>query len=111
MTLEAYVSAAYQMSLTQFNAQIETLAQRYVKRDLLTYSLLEKFPELKIADDSYENEAKALYDELKANGEYTGTYEDFVTYNDKYDILISLYSRRILSYFTDNATVTDWSKY
>ena len=107
MTLEAYVSAAYQMSLTQFNAQIETLAQRYVKRDLLTYSLLEKFPELKIADDSYENEAKALYDELKANGEYTGTYADFVTYNDKYEILISLYSRRILSYFTDNATVTD----
>ncbi len=107
MTLEAYVSAAYQMSLTQFNTQIESMAQQYVKRDLLTYYILEQIPELKISDSEYETEAKALYDEMKASGEYTGTFEDFTTYNDKYDILISIYTRNIIKYFSDNATVTD----
>ena len=107
MTLEAYVTAAYRMTLEQFNAQLDTMAKQYVKRDLLTYYIVNQIPELKIADSDYEAEAKALYDELKASGEYTGTYENFVEYNDKYDIMISLYTRRILAHFSENATVNN----
>ena len=95
------------MTLEQFNEQITAMAQQYVRRDMLTYYIVAQFPELKIADSDYEAEALALYNELKASGDYTGTYEDFTKYNDKLDITISIYSRRVLKYFSDNATVTE----
>lgn len=107
MTLEAYVSAAYKMTLEQFNEQITAMAQQYVRRDMLTYYIVDQFPELKIADGDYEAEAQAIFNEMKENGEYTGSYEDFTKYNDKADIMISIYSRRVLKYFSDNATVTE----
>ena len=107
MTLESYITAAYQMSMTQFNTQIEALAKQYVKRDLITYYILSKNPELKISASDYETEARALYEDMKANGDYSATYEEFTTYNDRYDILTTLYSRRVIKFFRDNTTVTE----
>ena len=95
------------MSMTQFNTQIEALAKQYVKRDLITYYILSKHPELKISASDYETEARALYEDMKANGDYSATYEEFTTYNDRYDILTTLYSRRVIKFFRDNTTVTE----
>ena len=107
MTLESYVTAAYQMSIEQFNTQIDAMAKQYVKRDLIAFYIVSEIPELKISDSEYETEAKALYEDMKANGGYTGTYENFLSYNDKYDIMTSIYTNRVIKYFSDNATVTD----
>ena len=107
MTLESYVTAAYQMSIEQFNTQIDAMAKQYVKRDLIAFYIVSEIPELKISDSEYETEANALYEDMKANGGYTGTYENFLSYNDKYDIMTSIYTNRVIKYFSDNATVTD----
>lgn len=107
MTLEAYVSAAYKMTLAQFNTQIDAMAKQYVKRDLIAFYVVSRIPELKLSDSEYETEARALYDDMKANQGYTGTYEDFISYNDKYDIMTSIYINRITKYFRENATVTE----
>ena len=60
-----------------------------------------------VPEKVFTTEARALYEDMKANGDYSATYEEFTTYNDRYDILTTLYSRRVLKFFRDNTTVTD----
>jgi len=104
MTLEAYVTAIG-MTMDMFNSQIEELAKQYVKRDLITFYLVDRLPQLQVNDSDYEAQAKALFDKLKESGEYSGTYEDFTKYNDKFDILTNIYTTRIVEYFGNNAEI------
>ena len=104
MTLPAYISAMG-TTVDVFYEYIDGMAKQYVKRDLLTFYIIEQYPELKITN--YEKAAKEFYESIKADGSYTGSYEDFITYNDESDIIISIYSEKIIKLFDTTAKVNE----
>ena len=104
LTLPAYISAMG-TTVDVFYEYIDTQSKQYVKRDMLTFYVIEQYPELKITN--YEKAAKEFYESIKADGSYTGTYEDFITYNDESDIIISIYTDKIIKLIASKAKVIE----
>ena len=104
MTLDSFITANGSTT-AQFYEYIDSVAKQYVKRDLLAFYIVSQTPELEIKN--YETEAKAFYDTLKADGSYNGSYEDFVKYNDEFDIMTGIYSQRVVDYLATKAKITE----
>lgn len=107
MTLSQYISAAYQMTEQQFNDSLLGQIKPILKRDLITYYILDKYPELMLEESDYDTQAQLIYNELKAGGEYSGTFESFKASYDEFDIITVIYSRRVIEFLGTQGIILD----